>query len=153
MTQKEQDKLRLFINTYKVQEKKYYDNFLSFISMVDCVLAYNGYFAKWCKERKEKGTLPITEEEEKVFKSVLNNQYIQEYKDLYLNGNFGLACELIHQQMYDIKEVKRNVYTNSEGCSYNSLVYIDDTNENDRDFNNIVDHIDKMYEYSLKWQN
>jgi hypothetical protein len=81
---------------------------LSCISMINSILAYN-----WFGESAEE----IMQHEENPHKY---KNYLGEYVVL-----FGRAkvVSLIQEQMDSIKSIKRNVHTDSEGLSYNSIVW------------------------------
>lgn len=68
------------------------------IDMINSVIAYDG-----CK-----------------MEYILNNKYMQDYIN-----ELGVETvkELAQAQIDDVLYVKHNVYTDSEGCSYNSIVW------------------------------
>ena len=79
---------------------------LSCISMINSILAYN-----WFGEDAEQ----IMQYEEKAYKN-----YLAEYVALFSRKK---VVELIQEQINSIKNIKRNVHTDNEGVSYNSIVW------------------------------
>lgn len=79
---------------------------LSCISMINSILAYN-----WFGESAEE----IMQMEERGYKN-----YLAEYVALF--GRKRVVA-LIQEQINSIKCIKRNVHTDSEGLSYNSIVW------------------------------
>lgn len=55
-------------------------------------------------------------------------RYSGHYLDKYIKA-FGLnnVLDMAAEQLNDIVAVTRNVFTDSEGCTYNSLVFRDDS--------------------------
>lgn len=100
MTRKEQDALgHSMYDTPKT----------SCISMIDSIICYSG-FGKSAKQ--------ILEDEEKAY-----HNYLEKYvKELGREK----VLELIQGQLDDIVDIKVGVYTDYEGCTYNSIVYRDE---------------------------
>lgn len=78
----------------------------SCISMINSILAYD-----WFGETAEQ----VMEHEEKAYKN-----YLAEYVALFGRKK---VVELIQGQIDSIKTIKRNVYTDGEGLSYNSIIW------------------------------
>ena len=79
---------------------------LSCINMINSILAYGwfGQDAEW-----------VMQHEEKAYKN-----YLAEYVALFGRKK---VVELIQGQINSIKSIMRNVHTDSEGLSYNSIVW------------------------------
>lgn len=79
---------------------------LSCISMINSIICYN----------------ECNTPEDVVFR------YSRSYLDKYIR-QFGLSAvlDMAAEQLSDIVAVEQNVFTDSEGCSYNSLVFRDDS--------------------------
>lgn len=92
------------IHTDLTPEEKKLHKKIYCIDMINSILAYNG--------------LDID--------NVLSNRYMAEYIE-----ELGLltVMELAQAQIDDIAYIKHGVYTDSEGCSYNSIVWKDIVNE------------------------
>lgn len=90
-------------------EQKRIDRELSCISMINSILAYD-----WYGQDAEQ----VMRYEENAY-----NNYLEEYVDLFGRDR---VVEFIQGQINSIKEIKRNVHTDSEGLSYNSIIWIDD---------------------------
>lgn len=86
---------------YQLREEE-----LSCIGMINSILAY-----KWFGD----GAEGVMQREEKAYHNYLG-QYVA------LLGREKVV-ELIQEQIDSIKEIKRNVHTDSEGVSYNSIVW------------------------------
>lgn len=86
---------------YRMMEER-----LSCISMINSILAYN-----WFGESAE----DIMTHEENSY-----HNYLAEYVKLFGRAN---VVALIQEQMNSIKEIKSNVHTDSEGLSYNSIIW------------------------------
>lgn len=86
---------------YELKEKE-----LSCISMINSILAYN-----WFGEDAES----VMRMEERAYKN-----YLAEYVALFSRKR---VVELIQEQIKSIKDIKRNVHTDGEGLSYNSIVW------------------------------
>lgn len=86
---------------YELRQKE-----LNCINMINSILAYDwfGQDAEW-----------IMQHEEKAYKN-----YLAEFVALFGRKK---VVELIQGQINSIKEIKRNVHTDSEGLSYNSIVW------------------------------
>ena len=82
---------------------------LDCIEMINSILAYN-----WFGESAEQ---IMSDEENK------HHNYLAEY--VYLFGR-DKVIELIQAQMDSIDSIKRNVHTDSEGLSYNAIIWVDD---------------------------
>lgn len=98
-----------WINGKYIKPPKEYevrDRELSCISMINSILAYN-----WFGEDAER----VMENEEKAYKN-----YLAEYVALFGRKK---VVELIQEQMGSIRTIKRNVHTDNEGISYNSIVW------------------------------
>lgn len=81
---------------------------LSCISMINSILAYDWYHQ--------------TAEEIMRMQETSYHNYLEDYvKD------FGRTevVKMIQEQMDSIKEIKRCVHTDSEGCSYNAIIWKD----------------------------
>lgn len=89
---------------YQMAQKK-----LNCINMINSILAYD-----WYEESAE----DIMVHEEKSY-----HNYLAEYVELFGREN---VVALIQGQMDDIKTIKRNIYTDNEGVSYNSIVWADE---------------------------
>ena len=89
---------------YKLRKEK-----LSCISMINSILAYD-----WFGQSAEE----IMDHEERAY-----HNYLADYVKLFGRAN---VVALIQAQMNDIKDIKRNVNTDSEGLSYNAIIWIDD---------------------------
>lgn len=89
---------------YQMMQKR-----LSCISMINSILAYD-----WFGQSAEE----IMDHEERAY-----HNYLADYVKLFGRAN---VVTLIQAQMNDIKDIKRNVSTDSEGLSYNAIVWIDD---------------------------
>ena len=89
---------------YKLREEE-----LSCISMINSILAYGGFGfdAKTVMEREEK--------------SYYN--YLADYVKTFGREK---VVELIQGQIDSIKGIESNVYTDSEGCTYNSITWVDE---------------------------
>ena len=87
-------------------EQKRIDKELSCISMINSILAYN-----WFGESAEQ----IMQMEERAYKN-----YLAEYVALFSRNT---VVDLIQEQINSIRCIKRNVHTDSEGVSYNSIVW------------------------------
>jgi hypothetical protein len=86
---------------YELRERE-----LSCISMINSILAYN-----WFGESAEE----IMQMEERGYKN-----YLAEYVALFSRKK---VVELIQEQINSIKDIKRNVHTDGEGVSYNSIIW------------------------------
>ena len=86
---------------YELRERE-----LSCISMINSILAYN-----WFGEDAEQ----VMQYEEKAYKN-----YLAEYVALFSRKK---VVELIQEQINSIKDIKRNVHTDSEGVTYNSIIW------------------------------
>lgn len=86
---------------YELRERE-----LSCISMINSILAYN-----WFGEDAE----GIMQMEERGYKN-----YLAEYVALFSRKR---VVELIQEQINSIKDIKRNVHTDGEGITYNSIVW------------------------------
>lgn len=86
---------------YKLREEE-----LSCISMINSILAY-GYFGD--------GAEGVMQRQEKAYYN-----YLAEYVELFGREK---VVELIQEQINSIKSIKTNVHTDSEGLSYNSIVW------------------------------
>ena len=89
---------------YEMMKKK-----LSCVSMINSVLAYD-----WHGD---------TAEDVMIYEENSWFNYLAEYVELFGRAN---VVALIQEQINDIKCVKRNIYTDSEGVSYNAIIWIDD---------------------------
>lgn len=89
---------------YQMMQKR-----LSCISMINSILAYD-----WFGQSAEE----IMDHEERAY-----HNYLADYVKLFGRAN---VVALIQEQMSDIKDIKRNVSTDSEGLSYNAIIWIDD---------------------------
>jgi hypothetical protein len=91
------------------EEQKKINRELSCIDMINSILAYNwfGEDAEW-----------VMQYEEKAYKN-----YLAEYVELFGRDK---VVELIQAQIDSIDNIKRRVYTDNEGVSYNSIIWIDD---------------------------
>lgn len=91
------------------EEQKKIDKELSCIDMINSILAYHwfGEDAEW-----------VMQHEEKAYKN-----YLAEYVDLFGRDR---VVKLIQEQIDSIDSIKRNVHTDSEGLSYNSIIWIDE---------------------------
>lgn len=79
---------------------------LSCIDMINSILAYD-----WFGESAE---LVMQHEEKKYY------NYLEDYVDMF---GRDMVVELIQGQIDDISEIKRNVHTDNEGISYNSIIW------------------------------
>ena len=86
---------------YMIREEE-----LSCIGMINSILAY-----RWFGDDAE----TVMQREEKAYHNYLG-QYVA------LLGRKKVV-ELIQEQIDSIKEIKRNIHTDSEGLSYNSIVW------------------------------
>lgn len=86
---------------YELREKE-----LSCISMISSILAYN-----WFGEDAEQ----VMQMEERGYKN-----YLAEYVALFSRKR---VVELIQEQINSIKNIKRNVHTDGEGVTYNSIIW------------------------------
>ena len=88
------------------EEQKRIDRELSCINMINSILAYDwsGQDAEW-----------VMQHEEKAY-----HNYLAGYVEMFGREK---VVELIQAQIDSIKEIKRNVHADSEGCSYNSIVW------------------------------
>lgn len=91
------------------EEQKQIDRELDCVSMINSILAYD-----WFGQSAEE----IMVHEENAYYN-----YLADYVKLFGRAN---VVALIQEQMNDIKDIKRNVSTDSEGLSYNAIVWIDD---------------------------
>lgn len=83
---------------------------LKCMSMINSILCYD-----WATRLQECTPQKVLEEEQNKYHSYLD-QYVQQLgKERVL--------ELIQEQLNSIAGVKVNVFTDSEGCSYNSIIY------------------------------
>lgn len=89
---------------YQMMQKR-----LSCISMINSILAYD-----WFGQSAE----DVMTHEENAY-----HNHLAEYVELFGRAN---VVALIQAQMNDIKDIKRNVITDSEGLSYNAIIWIDD---------------------------
>ena len=89
---------------YKMREEE-----LSCIDMINSILAYD-----WFGESAES---VIKAEEKKYY------NYLEDYVDMFGRDK---VVELIQGQIDDISEIKRNVHTDNEGISYNSIIWRED---------------------------
>ena len=98
-----------WINGKYIKPPKEYelrDRELSCISMINSILAYN-WFGKDAES--------VMQYEEKAYKN-----YLAEYVALF--GRKRVVA-LIQEQMDSIETIRRNVHTDGEGLSYNSIVW------------------------------
>lgn len=86
---------------YELREKEF-----SCISMINSILAYN-----WFGQSAEE----IMQMEERGYKN-----YLAEYVALFSRKK---VIGLIQEQINSIKDIKRNVHTDGEGITYNSIVW------------------------------
>lgn len=86
---------------YQLKEKE-----LSCISMINSILTYGGfgYDAEAVMEREEKSY----------------HNYLADYVNIFGRDK---VIKFIQGQINSIKEIRYNVHTDSEGCSYNSIVW------------------------------
>ena len=79
---------------------------LDCINMINSILAYDWYGqdAEW-----------VMEHEEKSYKN-----YLEQYVKLFGRNN---VVALIQEQINSIERIERCVHTDSEGCTYNSIVW------------------------------
>ena len=82
---------------------------LSCISMINSILAYN-----WFGQNAEE----IMQMEERNY-----HNYLADYVKLF---GRDMVVALIQEQLDSIKTIKRNVHTDSEGVTYNSIVWRDE---------------------------
>lgn len=82
---------------------------LSCISMINSILAYN-----WFGESAEE----IMQMEEHS-----HYNYLEDYVKSFGRDK---VVALIQDQMDDIRSIKRNVHTDSEGVTYNSIIWMDE---------------------------
>lgn len=89
---------------YQMREEE-----LHCIDMINSILAYDwfGQDAEW-----------VIQHEEKAYKN-----YLAEYVALFGRNK---VVELIQEQINSIKEIKRNVHTDGEGVTYNSIIWRDE---------------------------
>jgi hypothetical protein len=98
-----------WINGGYVQAPKMYElrgRELSCIDMINSILAYH-----WFGQSAEK----IMQMEEQGYKN-----YLAQYVELF--GREYVVI-LIQKQINDIDYIKRNVHTDNEGCTYNSIIW------------------------------
>ena len=98
-----------WINGKYIKPPKEYelrDRELSCISMINSILAYN-----WFGEDAES----VMQYDEKAYKN-----YLAEYVALFGRKH---VVKLIQEQMDSIETIRRNVHTDGEGLSYNSIVW------------------------------
>ena len=86
---------------YKIKEKE-----LGCINMINSILAYD-----WHNDTAEE----IMQKQEKAYKN-----YLSPY--IAVLGR-AKVLDLIQEQINSIVRINRNVATDSEGCSYNSIVW------------------------------
>ena len=79
---------------------------LSCISMIDSILAYGGF--------------GLTAEQVMVFEESSYHNYLEQYVKLFGRNK---VVELIQGQIDSIESISRGVFTDSEGCTYNSINY------------------------------
>ena len=88
------------------EEQKQLEKELSCIDMINSILAYD-----WFGEDAES----VMAHEEKAYKN-----YLAEYVELFGRNK---VVELIQEQINSISTIQRNVHTDSEGVTYNSIVW------------------------------
>lgn len=86
---------------YRLREKE-----LGCINMINSILAYGGFGLD---------AETVMEHEEKAY-----HNYLAQYVNILGRER---VVELIQGQIDSIKGINRNVATDSEGCSYNSIVW------------------------------
>jgi hypothetical protein len=91
------------------KEYKLRDEELSCISMIDSILAYH-----WFGQTAE----DVMQMEENGY-----HNYLADYVEVF--GREKVVA-LIQAQIDDIKEIKRNVFTDNEGLTYNSIIWRDE---------------------------
>lgn len=82
------------------------DRELSCISMINSILAYNWF------EQDAEGIMQMEERN--------HHNYLAEYVALFGRKK---VVEWIQEQMDSIKTIMRNVHTDSEGVTYNSIIW------------------------------
>lgn len=89
---------------YKLRKEE-----LSCISMINSILAYGGFGFD---------AETVMEHEERAYYN-----YLAEYVKIFGRKK---VVELIQGQIDSIKGIESNVYTDSEGCTYNSIIWVDE---------------------------
>lgn len=91
------------------EEQKQIDRELDCVSMINSILAYGGFGfdAETVMQREENRY----------------HNYLAEYVKLFGRDK---VVELIQGQINSIKHINSNVHTDSEGCTYNSIVWVDE---------------------------
>lgn len=91
------------------QEYKMREEVLSCIDMINSILAYDwsGQDAEW-----------VMQHEENAYKN-----YLEDYVKLFGRDS---VVGLIREQINSIKTIKRNVHTDGEGVTYNSIIWRDE---------------------------
>ena len=89
---------------------------ISCVEMINSCLAYHPIL-----ENADVQKLPI-EQLNKVIDYVMNNDW---YMGSYIRElGYELVVKLTKKQLKDIKTVKKGVYTDSQGCSYNEIEWV-----------------------------
>ena len=91
------------------EQKRQYEKYLC-ISMINSVIAYDWYEGQTAKE---------------LLDWELNDRY-HSYLEEYVNKlGYDEVLALVQGQLNDIKSIERDVFTDDEGVSYNSIIWKD----------------------------
>ena len=91
------------------EQRRQYEKFLC-ISMINSVIAYDWYEGQTAKE---------------LLDWELNDRY-HSYLEEYVNKlGYDEVLTLMQDQLNDIKSIERDVFTDDEGVSYNSIIWKD----------------------------
>ena len=91
------------------EQRRQYEKFLC-ISMINSVIAYDWYEGQTAKE---------------LLDWELNDRY-HSYLEEYVNKlGYDEVLALVQGQLEDIKFIERDVFTDDEGVSYNSIIWKD----------------------------
>ena len=89
------------------EQKRQYEKYLC-ISMINSVIAYDWYEGQTAKE---------------LLDWELNDRY-HSYLEEYVNKlGYDEVLALMQNQLDDIKSIERDVFTDGEGVSYNSIIW------------------------------
>ena len=89
------------------EQKRQYEKFLC-ISMINSVIAYDWHEGQTAKE---------------LFDWELNNRYHSYLEEYVSKLGYDEVLALVQDQLNDIKFVERDVFTDDEGVSYNSITW------------------------------
>ena len=107
----EEQKRRLSKDDPNYKQKR---EILSCIEMINSYTAYDWRVAR------------LYESPETLLKREMEKEHYNYLKDYVDALGFDTVCLLIKGQFDDVEDVQTNVFTDDEGCSYNSIIWKED---------------------------